>query len=316
MTNTTIVNMTAEEATPQQMAAWQAQINAQNHPQRAPEGQHTVASKAEIVMQGGRITAYTEQAKVQGANTAYVDQPKPGFVNIGGMDTPIAAAKAAGLLPEHWEPGMPTGPFEQPAKAPEGTKAGDQKQQQQQTKEAPSADAKTAHQQHLAKIAGDILHGVDQIHGPQVADALMNQVAESGDVDEIMGQLPQGVTETHVKQVMAGYVAAADAAFAKAGSSLAAVEELLDADQLREARRLTMVGNSEGLQDLGRIALDRLATLPEKDPEAFHDMLDAMPPAQRKMIAQTADKRGWVLKAPGHPEMSFGAAVRAGFIKL
>ena len=316
MTNTTIVNMTAEEATPQQMAAWQAQINAQNAPQRAPEGQHTVASKAEIVMQGGRITAYTEQAKVQGANTAYVDQPKPGFVKIGGTDTPITAAKAAGLLPEHWQPGMPIGPFGEPAAAPEGTKAGTRDADADADKGPQEVTAKTAHQQHLAKIAGDILHGVDQLHGPQVADALMSQVAESGDVDAFLDQLPQGVNETHVKQVMAGYVAAADAAFAKAGSSLTAVEELLDEDQLREARRLTVVGNSEGLQDLGRIALDRLATLPEKDPEAFHDMLDAMPSAQRKMIVQTADKRGWMLKAPGHPEMSFGAAVRAGFIRL
>ena len=312
MSNTTIVNMAAEDATPQQMAAWQAQLDAL-HPQRALEGKHTVASKAEVVMQGGKVAHLTEQAKTQGYNEAYVNQPKPGFVTIGGVETPVAAAKAAGLLPAHWQEGQTT-PFGEPAAAPEGTKAGTRDADADKGPEDVSA--KTAHQQHLAKIAGDILHGVDQLHGPQVADALMNQVAESGDVDEIMGQLPQGVNETHVKQVMAGYVAAADAAFAKAGSSLTAVEELLDEDQLREARRLTMVGNSEGLQDLGRIALDRLAQLPEKDPEAFRDMLDAMPSAQRKMIVQTADKRGWMLKAPGHPEMSFGAAVRAGFIRL
>lgn len=314
MSDTTTVNMAAENATPQQMAAWQAQLDALHPPKAPAEGKHTVASKAEVVMQGGRIVSVTEQAKVQGANTAYVNQPKPGFVKIGGTDTPIAAAKAAGLLPEHWQPGMPIGPFGEPAAAPERTKAGTRDADADKTPQDVSA--KTAHQQHLAKIAGDILLGVDQLHGPQVADALMNQVAESGDVDEIMGQLPQGVNETHVKQVMAGYVAAADAAFAKAGSSLTAVEELLDEDQLREARRLTMVGNSEGLQDLGRIALDRLAQLPENDPQAFRDMLDAMPPAQRKMIVQTADKRGWMLKAPGHPEMSFGAAVRAGYIRL
>lgn len=154
MTNATIMNMSAEEATPEQMAAWQAQLDALHPPKGPAEGKHIVASKAEVVMRDGRIVSVTEQAKVQGANTAYVNQPKPGFVKIGAADTPIAAAKAAGLLPEHWQPGMPIGPFGEPAAAPEGTKAGTRDSDADADKGPQEVPAKTAHQQHLAKIAG------------------------------------------------------------------------------------------------------------------------------------------------------------------
>lgn len=309
MTTQQIVNISTD-TTPEQLAQWRAQLS-QQAPDAAPlDGKHTVAHKAEIVMQGGRAVHEAQQHKVQGYNEAYVNQPKPGFVTIGGVETPVAAAKAAGLLPSHWQEGQPV-PFADPAAAPSGTKAGTAGETLNQI-EGQAQDATTTHAEHLAKLAGDILHGVDQVHGPGVADGLLGEVAESGDLDSVLDRLPQGVQETHAKQVLAGYRASADHAFAKAGSSLAAVEELLTEAELRDARRFTLANNPEALADLGRVAVERLAQLPEAEARAW---INELPVKERDYFSFKAD-RGITFKAPGVPEMSWGAAVRAGFIKV
>lgn len=297
------------DTTPEQLQQWRDQLSRQN-PDAAPvHGKHTVASKAEVVMQGGRVTHLAEQAKTQGYNEAYVNQPKPGFVTIGGVETPVAAAKAAGLLPNHWQEGQPV-PFADPAAAPKEVKAGTHSGAEAEQKQ--EVDASTAHAQHLAKIAGDILQGVQQIHGPGAAEPLLSEVAESGDLDSVLNNLPQGVTETHAKQVYAGFRAAADHAFAQGGSSLAAVEELLNDAELRDARRFTLANNPEALANLGRVAAERLAQLPEVEARAW---IAELPAKERGYFAFNKD-RGVTFKAPGLPEMSWGAAVRAGYVKV
>lgn len=310
MTTQQIVNVNTD-TTPEQLAHWRAQLS-QQAPDAAPvHGKHTVAHKAEVVMQGGRTVHEAQQHKTQGYNEAYVNQPKPGFVTIGGVETSVAAAKSAGLLPSHWQEGQPV-PFADPAAAPSGTKAGTADVDANKPPETDTKTANQTHAEHLAKLAGDILHGVDQVHGPGVADGLLGEVAESGDLDSVLDRLPQGVQETHAKQVLAGYRASADHAFAKAGSSLAAVEELLTEDELRDARRFTLANNPEALADLGRVAVERLAQLPEAEARAW---INELPAKERGYFSFKTD-RGITFKAPGAPEMSWGAAVRAGFIKV
>jgi hypothetical protein len=91
--------------------------------------------------------------------------------------------------------------------------------------------------------------------------------------------------------------------------------ETMTDDELREARRATLMGDSAKLQHLGQQSVARLATLPSADPEAFADMIADMRPNERKALSQTEGGE-WIVTVPGKPAMSFGAAVRAGIVRV
>ncbi|TKA95759.1 hypothetical protein FAZ78_15180 [Cereibacter changlensis] len=266
-----------------------------------------VSTREEITFRNGQVIEQSFVNKSAGERTAYANQPKPGMVNIGGVETSVAAAKAAGLLPAHWQEGQAL-PFADPAEARKETEAG--------TKEEQQKDADTTHAEHIAKLANEVLHGVVQVHGPGVAEGLLNEVADNGDADSILDHLPQGVTDTHVKQVMAGYIAQANDRLGAVGASVPMLEELLGDDDLRAARLATLRGDDSTMHEIGRKAVDVLARLPERDPTGFMEMLTDMPKAERECIRFDKNSRDWRVTIPGQPEMSFGAAVRLGLVRV
>jgi hypothetical protein len=91
--------------------------------------------------------------------------------------------------------------------------------------------------------------------------------------------------------------------------------ELCTDDELRDARRATIHNSSERLEEIGRAAVERLASLPMRDPEEFAERLEGMSTAERKALRRTANGE-WTVTVPGYPEMAFGAAVRTGIVKL
>ncbi|AWX92612.1 hypothetical protein DPM13_03685 [Paracoccus mutanolyticus] len=57
------------------------------------------------------------------------------------------------------------------------------------------------------------------------------------------------------------------------------------------ARQATVGQDRDTLKELGRMAQDRLARLPEKNPEAFADMIADMDPKERAALHQNPDNK-------------------------
>ena len=311
MTQTQTFNAPAEGISPEQIAQWQRQAGETPESKAQRTGFRPaamVASREQVTIKNGQITTATSTSKGC-ANTITVDQPlEPGFINIPGLGkSSIVAAKAGGLLPHGWKEGDAL-PFDQ-APAPKAAQDG-------APKDAPEATPDSTHAEHLVKLAGDVLRGVDQTHGAHVTDALVDQVADNGDIDTILENLPTGVSPTHAKQVMAGYIAQANDMLSTSGASVSLLEQMLDADELRTARRATLSNARDEMSRLGQVAVDRLAQMPTSDPDTFREMVEGMDPKARKMIRHDRNSGHWIVSLPGHPDMSYGAAVRLGLVKV
>jgi hypothetical protein len=307
-------NAPTEGISPEQLSAWQRQLDgatAKNSPTSGIRPTASIAKVDQVTIQNGVVTSATSNAKTSsGTKTVYATPTEPGFIPLpGGGKTTVEAAKAGGLIPHTWKEGDSL-PFDQaPAKGAPASNS-------DAPKDTPEATPDTTHAAHLAKLAGDVLRGVDQTHGPQVTDALVDQVADSGDPDSILDQLPAGVSPTHVKQVMAGYIAQANDMLSTVGASVPLLEQMLDADELRQARRATLSNAPEEMARLGQVAVDRLAQMPTTDPETFREMVEGMDPKARKMIRHDRNSGQWIVSLPGHPDMAYGAAVRLGLVKV
>lgn len=162
--------------------------------------------------------------------------------------------------------------------------------------------------------AGGILDEVDQTHGNEVTNRYLNEVAQTG-VLPTEG-LPEGVTPSTLEAVHAGFVAQCNAALADVGASVPMLSEMLDDDQLRAARQATLRQDGMILKELGKIAQTRLALLPEKNPEAFAELVASMDPKERAVLHRNNDNGRWSVRIPGKPEMSFAQAVRQRFVRF
>lgn len=315
-----IYNVDSNGFTAEEMAQMQHQLDGLTPEQRATSHHFRPAvmptARSEVIMRNGAIVEQTVTDKSR-PNTAHVNQPTPGKINIAGMVTDVSAAKAAGILPPRWQEGDPL-PFDAPAGAPEGAKAGapDSNKTSDSDSASDEGEGSDSHGAHLAKVAGEVLHGVQQVHGAQATERLLSAVADSGDPDSILDQLPHGVTEAHVQQVMAGYVAQTNSQLATVGASVPMLEDLLSDDDLRAARAAAIANNKEAVQDLGRKAVNALAQLPQTDPEGLKEMIDGMTPEDRKCLRYDRNSREWRVTLPNMPEMSYGAAVRLGYVKV
>ena len=94
------------------------------------------------------------------------------------------------------------------------------------------------------------------------------------------------------------------------------LQEVLTDDELRDARRATLAKSNDMLQDLGRAAVDRLAKLPKTDPRGFQEMVDKMDAKSKEMLRFDRQQGDWILTMPDGNQMSYGAAVRLGIIRL
>lgn len=273
-----------------------------------------IAQRHEVTInQGGEITSANSTTRVSGHNTFTISQPRPGFVDVPGMgETTVEAAKAAGLIPRTWQEGDAL-PFDGPAKAAQkGTEAGTREGTENADDEGDKKELSVA--EHRAKVAGEILDNVDKALGAAVTDAMIERAVETGELP--LDMLPKGFTETQMKQVEQGYIAQADSVLAPVGASVTMLQEFLDEGELLQARRYTLAGSKDDLADLGRKAVDRLATLPKTDHEGFLSMLSDMPQRERQCIRQDSKTGEYRVTVPGHPEMSFGAAVRLGLVRV
>lgn len=269
------------------------------------------ADRHEIIFRDGQLAEVKASSKTMGVPTGYAQQQRPGFVQIPGVgETTIEAAKCAGLLPLTWQEGDRL-PFD-------GAPERDSDKSAKGTDKAPEAaqdkQPEPTVAEHKVKVAGDILDRADTALGAEVTDSFINAAVESGELPE--EGLPEGFTPVMVKQVYQGFVAQADAVLAPVGASVALLQDMLTDDELRQARQHTMTKANDDLADLGRVAVDRLAMLPKTDPEGFMQMVADMPAAERKCIDFDKKRGEWLVKVPGKPVMSYGAAVRMGIIRV
>ncbi|KQB13208.1 hypothetical protein H9N28_08110 [Rhodobacter capsulatus] len=282
-----------------------------NAPQNGFRPAAITSDRHEVTIRGGQIVEVKSASKTLGVPTVYVDQPRPGFIKIPGSgETTVAAAKAAGFLPHTWQEGDKL-PFDD---APKGPQSDPKRGSDKATEAAQEKPQERTVAEHRVKVAGDILDRADTALGAEVTDSLINAAVESGELPE--EGLPEGFTPVMVKQVYQGYVAQADAVLAPVGASVALLQDMLTDDELRQARHHTLSKNSESLADLGRSAVNRLAMPPKTDPEGFMQMVADMSPAERKCIDFDKKRGEWLVKIPGKPVMSYGAAVHMGLIRV
>lgn len=228
---------------------------------------------------------------------------RPGHVVIGGIETTIEGAIASGLMtPEEASKG-----FQQPAQSVDksGIAAGEPQ---------PEKTEELSEEAQAAKEASDTLNALDEAIGAAAVDAALAEAVDSGylpDEDE----LPEGVDMAQVLKVSMGYVAQANSTLGKVGASVPMLMELCSDEELRDARQATVHNSGERLEEIGRAAVERLASLPTRDPEEFAERLEGMSAAERKVLRKTANGE-WTVAVPGYPEMGFGAAVRAGLVRV
>lgn len=274
--------------------------------------QHIVAKTITVDTFGNGETRITSYAK-DGSATAYATPARQGMIHVPGMgETSIAAAKAGGLIPHTWNEGDPL-PFELAPTAGGSNKAAGDKPSATGSDASAAGDGPSV-MEHRAKVASSILSGVDQFHGSHVTDKFLNDAVNSDELPD-PDTLPAGVTGEMAKQVYAGFMAQAENTLSGVGANVALLSEFCTDDELRQARQATVFGASDRLQEIGKAAIERLARMPEQDPEGFREMVEGMTAEERKMLHKRGDG-GWTLRTPGHPEMSFGAAVLAGLVRI
>ncbi|RWP86332.1 MAG: hypothetical protein EOR12_22970 [Mesorhizobium sp.] len=229
-------------------------------------------------------------------------QVRPGNVLIGGVETTIEAARAAGLLPPGFD-----GPVGGKTADPAGNQQGEQKGQDE------AAEGSAGDATDLAAAVMDTLAGA---LGADAVETGIWQAAETGDVES---SIPQGVTEDAVSAIVEGFTAQANAVLGALPAGVASVDMLLETlndGELREARMATIHNDREKLAHLGRTALGRMETLPYQNPQGFEALIADMPATERKALSFSEERGEWVVKVPGRQAMSFGTAVRAGIVRV
>ncbi|BBD38218.1 hypothetical protein Amn_30980 [Aminobacter sp. Y103A] len=265
-------------------------------------------------------------SRTMGIQTAYAAPSlRPGHVVIGGVETTVEAAIQAGLISREDAASGFKQPVERGARqwaatagdtgTSNGAKGAHDSAQDRQSDTGTDTLEEAQHAlEAAARVASETIQSIEQAHGPQMVDMGLDEVADSGYLPEA-DKLPEGVTADHLDQIVAGYTAQANDTLLGVGSSVNMLMETMTDDELREARRATIMGDASKMQHFGQQAVNRLALLPTANPEAFAEMVEGMSPAERKALSK--NNRGeWIVTVPGRPALSFGAAVRAGIVRV
>lgn len=299
--------------TPEELAEWRSQLEQVAPDTKKAEATAYVGWAGEVTLDGnGNVKSFIDRSKGRKEAVA-AGQLRPGHVIIPGVgETTVEAAINAGLLPQGWTPQQG---FKQPVAGSNNLTAGEREtpKSNETTPEDAIEDATFSAQKSAVEEAGKVLNTLDEAIGAEAVDSHVSEVVESGLIPD---ELPEGVDQTAVEKLVAGYVAAADATLADTGASVPILMETLSEAELREARSAAVNGDSLKLKHLGRVAMTRLEQLPQADPIGFSEMVEGMTPAERKMISKDEKSGQWVLRIPGQPPMSYGAAVRAGIIRV
>ncbi|MBZ9851229.1 hypothetical protein LB565_24890 [Mesorhizobium sp. CA14] len=299
MANYSSYQASADTAADDMAAAAQARIT----PAAAPSVQTSRKVQVDVYGDGRQV------AKDLSARTVAADrQVRPGNVIIPGVgETTIAAAKAAGLLP----PGFNEPVGGQSAAAPAGNQQG--AEQQSKGDQGAAAEGTTG---DATDLAADVMQTLAGALGAEAVETGIWQAAETGDVES---SIPQGVTKDAVNAIVEGFMAQANSVLNALPAGVASVDMLLETlspAELREARMATIHNDREKLAHFGTTALGRMETLPYQDPGAFEALIADMPAKERKALSFNENSGEWVVKVPGRQAMSFGAALRAGTVRV
>ncbi len=308
-----MTEVTINDMSPEELAALTAQYEKQV-PQISQKTVPTgfVGMEHHVEIKNGKQVV-TKQVN----HTAYANPGlAPGRVMIGGIETDIESAIASGLITrEQAAFGSFNPPVQQQPKAVTGQQDAGQQDQSSVRKDAGDQSEKLTEEARQAKEASDTLNTLDATIGAAAVDAALAEVVDSGYIPED-GSLPEGVTIADVIKVHAGYVAQANNQLAEVGASVDMLMDFCNSDELRDARQATIHGSHDRLQEIGRAAVERLATLPQSDPDQFAERLEGMTKAERACLRQHKNTGEWIVSIPGKPAMSYGAAVRMGLVRL
>lgn len=86
--------------------------------------------------------------------------------------------------------------------------------------------------------------------------------------------------------------------------------------ELAEARRATIAGDAERLKAIGTKAVSRLELMPKSNPEAFKTILETLPLDDRKRVRLNSNGHWTVNLGKQIGTVSWGVAVRQGYIKI
>lgn len=304
MGSTTEVNA---PSSPEEMLAIQQQIDRINK----AEGRTPVipAAPTAFVPQRLQFDAASNRVTDIGPVEIQMSIPlEPGFVNIPGIGkTTIEAAKIAGLIPSDFREGR-EGPA--PSTAIGKNSAGNDSDTTQGSKGDPAdLDAGLPAE---AKEAKGLLRSAVAVAGIDAVQDHLWFAAEEGEIPET---LPPGMTTEKAEKVLAGYEAYANAELAATGANVSTLREMLDSTELRKARHAAVGSDKTALAHLGRVAMERLAVMPDRDPQGFQEALETMPANERRLLYKDEHTGTWMLK--GSPQsVPFGEAVRRGWIKF
>lgn len=304
MANYADFQITADTALEAQAAAAQSRST----PAAAPTVQAN--SKVQVdTHSDGRIV--TKDLRSRSVETQR--QLRPGNVLIGGVETSIEAARAAGLLPSGFD--GPVGNKAIPAGTAQAASAN-----AAHDAEGAEGDQKAAEGGAESDAATDLAAMVmDTLAGALGADAVETGIWQAAETGDYEGSTPQGVTDDAVSAIVEGFTAQANAVLHNLPAGVASVDmltETLNDAELREARMATIYNDREKLAHLGKTALGRMETMPYQNPQGFEALIADMPAAERKALSFNEERREWMVKLPGKPAMSFGSAVRAGIVRV
>lgn len=268
-------------------------------PSRAEASVHPVEKHS--VSFDGKGNQVTQNLAPQSVS---VQQVRPGHVIIPGLgETTVEAARAAGLLPEGFkQAGVPSG----------ASATAQQTQQQQQNNNTSAKGDDQIVMPEVVKVADNALANIGEIIGRDAVNDALWLAAETG---EAPTELPSNIPTEVVDHIVTGAVAQADAVLKTTGANVALLDEMLTPAEARQARTATITRGDQALQKLGREALSRLEVMPSRSPAEFAEWISTLPTDERKALSQ--DQNGsWSITVPGRPTMSWGAAVRAGIVRV
>lgn len=174
----------------------------------------------------------------------------PSMVSIGGMQVKRDVAIANGWITEGSHPG----PF--PASPEAQTQQ--QGQPEQQQPEVSSSPLEVAGDVALTELASGF-------QGDVYSTAL--EAASTADFDSVARE--HGLDQAKVSAVIAGATAKADRVIAETGIDTALLSEVLDANDLADARRAVVSGENDRLIGIATKAAHKLSAWPSRDPEGF-----------------------------------------------
>jgi hypothetical protein len=182
----------------------------------------------------------------------------------------------------------------------------EQKQDQQQQQKDDTAEYSTAQ-----KEAQTVLDTARQSIGEDAVSAALQTVARSGDVE---ASLPEGVTPAQAQSVVQAYTELADALLAPTNTTVNMLTATLSPSELQSCRKATISKDQAVLKAHAKLARERLAAMPERDPEGFRRMLDTYYPELD--VRKDGNGRTIVLLDGEDNYTSWGAAVLMNEVKF